>query len=178
MVHYYCFIEDATCIQPDTKIFKVKIGSSQRELIKRQLLDCYACDTGAFFRIWDADTDYFLSHVATRKSSDLHTQNFGLSVVVTDIHTLYRNILNGTLSTLVNPPHVARNAFRMMSILSPSFFIKNRPQAIKPSVPPVNRKNLSVRPTREDTIAAVGFALIALLYWLGSLVCCWEKAVL
>lgn len=178
MVHYYCFIEDADSIQPDTKIFKVKIGSSQRDQIKRQLLDCYACDTNAFFRVWDADTDYFLSHVATRKPSDLHTQNFGLSVVVTDIHTLYRNIINGTLSSLVNPPHVVRNAFRMMSILSPSFFHENRPQAIKPSVPPVKRKNLSVRPTREDSIAAVGFALLALLYWLGSLVCCWERAVL
>lgn len=178
MVHYYCFIEDASCIRPDTKIFKVKIGSSRRDQTKRQLLDCYACDTGAFFRVWDADTDFFLSHGTTQKPVDLHTQNFGLSVVVTDIHTLYRNIINGTLSSLVNPPHVARNAFRMMSILSPSFFINNRPKAIKPSVPPVKRKNLSVRPTREDTIAAVAFALLALLYWLGSLVCCWEKAVL
>ena len=178
MVHYYCFIEDATCIQPDTKIFKVKIGSSRRDQIKRQLLDCYACDTGAFFRVWDADTDYFLSQRATRKPADLHAQNFGLSVVVTDIHTLYRNIINGSLSSLVNPPHVARNAFRMMSFLSPAFFLKNRPQAAKPSVPPGIRKNLSSRPTSEDTLAAVGFALLALLYWLGSLVCCWERAVL
>lgn len=178
MVHYYCFIEDSTGIQPDTKIFKVKIGSSRRDQIKRQLLDCYACDTGGFFRLWDADTDFFLSHGATRKPSDLLAQNFGISVVVTDVHTLSRNILNGTLSSLVNPPHVARNAFRMMSILSPSFFVKHHPQAKKPSVPPVKRKNLSSRPTREDTIAAVGFGLLALLYWLGSLVCCWEKTVL
>jgi hypothetical protein len=156
----------------------VKIGSSRRDQIKRQLLDCYSIDTGAFFRVWDADTDYFLSHVATAKPVDLHTQNFGLSVVVTDIHTLYRNIINGTLSALVNPPHVTRNAFRMMSILSPSFFINNRPQGVKPSVPPAKRQNLSSRPTREDTIAAVAFALLALLYWLGSLVCCWERAVL
>jgi hypothetical protein len=175
MVHYYCFIEDATCIQPDTKIFKVKIGSSSRDQIKRQLLDCYSIDTGAFFRVWDADTDYFLGHVATAKPVDLHTQNFGLSVVVTDIHTLYRNIINGTLSALVNPPHVTRNAFRMMSILSPTFFHRNRPKGTKPSVPPVKRQNLSVRPTREDTIAAVGFALMAILYWLGSLVCGLEK---
>ena len=175
MVHYYCFIEDASSIQPDTKIFKVKIGESDRDQIKRQLLDCYACDTNAFFRIWDADTDYFLNHGATRKPSDLLAQNFGLSVVVTDIHTLYRNIINGTLSALVNPPHVARNAFRLLSILSPSFIIKNRPQAIKPSVPPAKRQYLSVRPTREDSIAAVGFALMAILFWLGSLVCGLEK---
>jgi len=178
MVHYYCFIEDASSILPDTKIFKVKIGSSRRDQIKRQLLDCYACDTGAFFRVWDADTDFFLSHGTTTKPADLHTQHIGLSVVVTDIHTLYRNIINGTLSSLVNPPHVAKNAFRMMSILSPSFFHGNRPQGVKPSVPPVKRQNLSVRPTHEDTMAAVAFALLALLYWLGSLVCCWERAVL
>lgn len=175
MVHYYCFIEDASSIQPDTKIFKVKIGKSDRDQIKRQLLDCYACDTGAFFRVWDADTDYFLNHVATRKPSDLLTQSIGLSVVVTDIHTLYRNIINGTLSALVNPPHVAHNAFRLLSILSPSFLITNRPKGTKPSVPPAKRQNLSVRPTREDSIAAVGFALMAILFWLGSLVCGLEK---
>ena len=175
MFNFYCFIEDATCIQPDTKIFKVKIGSSRRDQTKRQLLDCYACDTGAFFRVWDADTDFFLSHGATQKPVDLHTQNFGLSVVVTDIHTLYRNIINGTLSALVNPPHVARNAFRLISILSPSFIFKNHPKGPKPSVPPVKRKNLSARPTREDSIAAIGFALMAILYWLGSLVCGLEK---
>ena len=175
MVHYYCFIEDATCIQPDTKIFKVKIGTSRRDQTKRQLLDCYACDTGAFFRVWDADTDFFLNHVATTKPADLLSQQFGLSVVVVDIHTLFRNIINGTLSSLVNPPHVTRNTFRMMSILSPSFFVKNRPQGVKPCVPPGKRKNLSSRPTREDTIAAVGFALMAILYWLGSLVCGLEK---
>ena len=39
-------------------------------------------------------------------------------------------------------------------------------------MPPVARQNLSVRPCREDSIAAIGFALMALLYWLGSLVGC------
>ena len=57
-------------------------------------------------------------------------------------------------------------------------FLKNLSARRATHVPPVKRQNLSVRPTREDTIAAVGFALMALLYWLGSLVGCWENAVL
>lgn len=178
MVHYYCFIEDPCNLQTGSRVFKVKVGDSQRDQVKRVLVDCYSTDTNAFFRLWDADTDYLLAHQTHTKSRDQMNLNSGLCVIVTDIHTLYRNIVSGTLYSISNPPQVARNAFRMMSILSPTFHLKNFSARRAPSVPPVRRQNLSVRPTREDSIAAVGFALMALLYWLGSLVGCWERVVL
>lgn len=178
MVHYYCFIENPCKLQADSRVFKVKVGDSQRDQVKRVLLDCYATDTNAFFRLWDADTDFFLAHQMHIKPRDHANMNSGLDVIVTDIRTLYRNIVSGTLDNIRNSPHVARNAFRMMSILSPTFFLKNSSARRAPSVPPVKRQNLSVRPCREDNLAAIGFGLMALLYWLGSLVGCWEKAVL
>lgn len=178
MVHFYCFIEDPCNLQAGSRVFKVKVGDSQRDQIKRVLVDCYSTDTNAFFRLWDADTDFFLAHQAHTQPRDHASMSSGLVVIVTDIRTLYRNIVSGTLDNLRNSPNVTRNAFRMMSILSPSFFFKNFSARRAPSVPPVTRKNLSVRPCREDNIAAIGFALMALLYWLGSLVGCWEDAVL
>ena len=178
MVHFYCFIEDPCNLQAGSRVFKVKVGDSQRDQVKRMLVDCYATDTNAFFRLWDADTDYFLAHQTHTAPHDHASMSSGLNVIVTDIRTLYRNIISGTLDNLRNSPKVARNAFRMMSILSPSFFFKYPTARRATHVPPVARKNLSVRPCREDNIAAVGFALMALLYWLGSLIGCWERAVL
>ena len=178
MVNFYCFIEDPCNLQAGSRVFKVKVGDSQRDQVKRMLVDCYATDTNAFFRKWDEDTDYFLTHQTHTAPHDHASMSSGLNVIVTDIHTLYRNIISGTLDNLRNSHNVARNAFRMMSILSPSFFFKNTTARRATHVPPVARKNLSVRPCREDNIAAVGFALMALLYWLGSLVGCWENAVL
>lgn len=175
MIHFYCFIEQPCNLQAGSRVFKVKVGDSHRDQVKRVLLDCYATDTNAFFRLWDADTDYYLAHQTHTQPRDHASMSSGLNVIVTDIQTLYRNIVDGTLDSLSNPPRVARNAFRMMSILSSSFFMRNHTARRAPHVPPVPRKNLSVRPTREDTIAAVGFALMALLYWLGSLVGCLEK---
>lgn len=175
MIHFYCFIEQPCNLQAGSRVFKVKVGDSHRDQVKRVLLDCYATDTDTFFRLWDADTDYFLAHQTHTQPRDHASMSSGLNVIVTDIQTLYRNIVSGTLDSLSNPPRVARNAFRMMSILSPSFFMRNHTARRAPHVPPVPRKNLSSRPTREDTIAAVGFALMALLYWLGSLVGCLEK---
>ena len=175
MVHYYCFIEDPCNLQAGSRVFKVKVGDGQRDQVKRVLVDCYATDTNAFFRLWDADTDYYLANQMHTKPSDPAGWYSGLCVIVTDIRTLYRNIISGTLDNLRNSPHVARNALRMMSIISPSFFFKNFSARRATHVPPVARKNLSVRPCREDNIAAVGFALMALLYWLGSLVGCLEK---
>ena len=178
MVHYYCFIEDPCNLQAGSRVFKVKVGDGQRDQVKRVLVDCYATDTNAFFRLWDADTDYYLANQMHAKPRDPAGRNSGLCVIVTDIRTLYRNIVSSTLDSISNPTQVARNAFRMMSILYPSFFLKNSSARRATHVPPVKRQNLSVRPCREDNIAAVGFALMALLYWLGSLVGCWENAVL
>ena len=178
MVHYYCFIEDPCNLRAGSRVFKVKVGDCQRDQIKRVFVDCYATDTNAFFRLWDEDTDYFLASQTHSAPRDYACVSSGLEVILTDIHTLYRNIVSGTLDSISNPTHVARNAFRMMSILSPSFFLKNFSARRATHVPPVARKNLSVRPCREDNIAAVGFALMALLYWLGSLVGCWERVVL
>ena len=178
MVHYYCFIEDPFNLQAGSRVFKVKVGDGQRNQVKRVLVDSYATNTNAFFRLWDADTDYFLASQMHTKASDHASMSSGLCVIVTDIHTLYRNIVSGTLDSISNPPQVTRNLFQMMSILSPSFFLENLSARRATHVPPGKRQNLSVRPCREDIIAAVGFALMALLYWLGSLVGCWERAVL
>ena len=178
MVHYYCFIEDPCNLQTGSQVFKVKVGDAHRDQVKRVLVDCYATDTNAFFRLWDEDTDYFLAHQTHTKPRDHASMNSGLCVILTDIRTLYRNIIDGTLDAIKNPSFVSRNAFRMMSLLSPSFFFINSSARRAPHVPPVARKNLSVRPCREDNIAAIGFALMALLYWLGSLVGCLEKVVL
>lgn len=178
MVHFFCFIEDPRNLRAGSRVFKVKVGDSQRDQIKRTLVDCYATDTNAFFRLWDADTDFFLSHQTHIKPRDHASMSAGLNVIVTDIRTLYRNIVSGTLDSIKNPNYVTQNAFRMMSILSPLFFMKNHTARRATHVPPVARKNLSVRPCREDNLAAIGFALMALLYWLGSLVGCWERAVL
>lgn len=178
MVHFYCFIEDPCNLQAGSRVFKVKVGDSQRDQVKRVLVDCYSTDTNAFFRLWDADTDFYLHNLTHIMPRDHAGMGSGLDVIVTDIRTLYRNIVSGSIDSISNPPQVARNAFRMMSFLSPSFFIKNFSARRAPHVPPVARKNLSVRPCREDNIAAIGFALMALLYWLGSLVGCWENAVL
>ena len=175
MVHYYCFIEQPCNLQAGSRVFKVKVGDSHRDQVKRVLVDCFSTDTNAFFRLWDADTDYFLANQLHTQPRDHAGMSSGLNVIVTDIQTLYRNIVSGTLDSISNPPRVARNAFRMLSILSPSFFMRNHTARRVPHVPPVPRKNLSVRPTREDSIAAIGFALMALLYWLGSLVGCLER---
>lgn len=70
-----------------------------------------------------------------------------------------------------------RNFFRMASTLCPSFFFRNACKKIKKSLPPFPRKYLSVRPSSDDICAAIGFAALLFLYWLGCLLMEWEKAV-
>ena len=178
MTHYFCYIESAVQVTPETKIFKVKVGDCRRDQVNRCLLENYAEDTGGFFRIWDGDTDYFLSRVIPQKAPNSRETCLWSLTVSTDVQTLYRHILDGTLSDLRRPPFAVRNFLRMSAILSPSFFFKNRPRRRAIPVPPGQRKNLSPRPVDDETNAALCFAAIVILFWLGSLIGCWERAVL
>lgn len=178
MTLYFCYIESAAQVTAETKIFKVKVGDCRRDQIKRALLENYAEDTGGFFRVWDGDTDYFLSRVVPQRDAAGRETWLGSLTVSTDVQTLYRHILDGTLSDLRRPPFAVRNFLRMSAILSPSFFFKIRPRRKAIPVPTVPRKNLSPRPVDDETNAALCFAAIVILFWLGSLIGCWERAVL
>lgn len=178
MTHYYCYIQSAALLTPDTKVFKVKVGNNHRDQVKKTLLDCYAQDTDGFFRIWDDTTDYHLRMLMSKRVEDGRICFLGSQTILTDIQTLYQKIIDGELDSLKNPPFAVRNYLRVSAILSPQFFFRNNRRQAKPSVQAVPRKNLSPRDVTNETNGAIGFAIMLLLYWLGSLVGCWEAAVL
>lgn len=178
MTHYYCYIPSANNLTPETKIFKVKIGENQRDQIKKTLLDCYAQDTDGFFRIWDDTTDYHLRMLMSKRVEDGRICFLGSQTILTDIQTLYQKIVDGDVDSIKNPPFAIRNYLRVSAILSPEFFFRNNRRQSKPSVQAGIRKNLSPRDVTDETNGAIGLGIMLLLYWIGSLVGCWEAAVL
>ena len=178
MTHYYCYIQGPVDLTLETKIFKVKVGENQRDQIKKSLLDCYAQDTDGFFRIWDDTTDYHLRMLMSKRVEDGRICFLGSQTILTDIQTLYQKIVDGDVDSIKNPPYSIRNYLRVSAILSPEFFFRNNRRQSKPSVQAGIRKNLSPRDVTDETNGAIGLAIMLLLYWLGSLVGCWEAAVL
>ena len=165
MKTYYCFIPTNGMLDAQSKVFKVAVGISNRDQVKRQLVDLYASDCNLFFRVWDDTTEFELKCRMSQSPDASFLFGRGLKV----IHV--------SVSMLDNPAYVNQNYFKLNAMLSPHFFFVNNPNKKVILRAYSKRKNLSVRPTREDHIAAIGFALIFLLYWLGSLLELWEASL-
>ena len=173
----YCFIPYCGKLDARSKIFRVSVGISERDQIKRQLVDLYACDCGYFWRVWDDTTEFEIKCRMSQSPDSRFLLGRGLQVVNVSVSKLYQTIIDGTFMMLENPAYVNQNYFRLNAKLSPHFFFFNSNKEKKTSRAYSTRKNLSVRPSREDHIAAVGFALIAGLYWLASILEVWENTL-
>lgn len=174
----YCFIPIVGQLTAESKIFRVSVGISQRDQIKRQLIDCYSCDCGLFWRVWDDTTEFEIKCRMNQSPDSKFLVGRGLIVINVSVSQMYDAIINNSLDSLSNPPRVNLNYFRLNATLSPRFFFIN--QGRKKVLPRAysTSKNLSPRPSSEDHIAALCFGLLVLLYWLAAYVESLERSFL
>lgn len=177
MKRYYCFIPTEGKITAATKVFRVAVGSSSEDATRVMIMESYAKRHGLYFHLWNDDANREVDSRLIQRTTNAFSVGRGCRVVYVSIKSLRQAIIAGRLFALEDDPEYARNYFRMASTLCPSFFFQNIGKKIKSALPPFPRKNLSVRPSTEDISAAIGFAALLFLYWLGCMLLQWEKAV-
>lgn len=177
MIHYYCFVPTEGKITAATKIFRVAVGSSKEDATRVMIMESYAKRHGLYFHLWDDHANHEIDSRLIQRPTNAFSVGRGCRVVYVSIKSLRQAIIEGRVYALDDDPEYARNYFRMASTLCPSFFFQNIGKKIKSALPPFPRKNLSVRPSTEDISAAIGFAALLFLYWLGCMLLQWEKAV-
>lgn len=178
MVSYYCFIPTKGLLSPESKVFKVSVGTSDRELMKLRLMQLYCKDCGFFFRLWSSEVDMILDTMIDPRLYDAFSVRLGYKVVFVSISKLYAAVIDGCVDALDDKPQVAKNFFLLCSKLSPRFYFNNSISSKMKKVPTFPRKNLSDSERNDRLQAIIGFALLFLLYWLGCLVRQWELSTL
>ena len=161
MKTFFCYCESNGELLPDSIVYKVEIGTSQRGQTKKALVDQYAVDNDFFFRQWDSSTEFELKQRSSRLISDCSLAPFGFEVVRISITELFRRLMNGTLPTYHNSPLYYSRLFRIQSMCYPSTLSKlsNLRKKQYPTI--LSRKNLSR--AQEDCLFRVGFAFILIL---------------
>lgn len=177
MKRYYCFIPTQGKITATTKVFRVAVGSSAREQAQLAYVSEYASRMELFFHVWNDVANKEIDSRLVQRPTGAFSVGRGCHVVYVSVNSLLQAIVEGSLHALFDDPQVTKSYFKMASTLCPSFFFRNACKKIKKSLPPFPRKNLSVRPSSDDICAAIGFAALLFLYWLGCLLLQWEKAV-
>lgn len=177
MKSYYCFIPYTGKLDAQSKIFRVSVGISEREQVKRQLIDLFACDCGYYWRIWDDTTDYEIKCRIAIKPADRDFISMGFTIVGVSVSVLYQAIVDGTFMSLDNPDYVNRNIFKLNATLSTRFFFQHNNQKKTTSRAYSKCKNLSDRCCSEGMSSAIKISFIVFLYWLGSLLEIWERTM-
>lgn len=169
MVHYYCFFKNCGQFSPDSIVFKVKVGFSHRDQVKRSLLENYSQDCGYFFRPWD---DVTHSELILRCGGSMRGSS-GVDVlystVVISVAELYKSIIDGTLDYIKPDSVYNRNRFRLLSILCPAFLSSKSSSHCNTSRQPQRRKNLDPRGEWVLFNAAFGMLACVILFLLGAL---------
>jgi hypothetical protein len=169
MVKYYCFFKDCGQFCPGSIVFKVKVGSSHRDQVKRSLIENFAQDCGYFFRPWDDVTHSELilrCDGSYRGSSGVDVL---YSTVVMSVSGLYQSIIDGTLDQIKPSSNYILNRFRLLSILCPAFISSKSSSNCNTSRQPQRRKNLS--PQGEWVLFNAIFGMLAcvVLFLLGAI---------
>lgn len=166
MKSIYVFCEDAEKFTYETVVFRVFVGTSRREQIRASLLECFCNDMGYFWRIQDADTDFWLESKAReiRPASEsplLHVKRASVNVC-----TLYRLIMDGELEAYEANLPISNSLYKVISICDSQYFAE-RIFTAKPSPRPelkrkyLNRSNWSEG--RKAIVCAVGVFLMIVL---------------
>lgn len=169
MVKYYCFFKDCGQFRPDSIVFKVKVGTTHRDQVKRSLLENYSQDCGYFFRPFD---DVTHSELILRCGGSMRGSS-GVDVlystVVISVAELYKSIIDGTLDYIKPDSVYNRNRFRLLSILCPAYLSSKSSSNCNTSRQPQIRKNLS--PEGEWVLFNAAFGMLAsiILFLLGAL---------
>lgn len=169
MVKYYCFFKDCGQFVPGSLVFKVKVGISQRDQVKRSLLENFAQDCGYYFRPWD---DVTQSELILRSSGSWQGSS-GVDVlystVVVSVAELYKSIIDGTLDQYKPESVYNRNRFRLLSILCPAFLSSKSSSHCNTTRQPQIRKNLDPRNEWVLFNAAFGMLACVILFIIGAI---------
>lgn len=169
MVKYYCFFKECEQFSPNSLVFKVKVGISHRDQVKRSLLENFAQDCGFYLRPWDDVTHSELILRSNGSWQGTSGVDVLYSTVVVSVAELYKSIIDGTLDQYKPSSVYNRNRFRLLSILCPAFLSSKSSSNCNTSRQPQRRKNLDPRGEWVLFNAAFGMLACVILFLLGAL---------
>lgn len=169
MVKYYCFFKECERFSPQSFVFKVKVGQSHRDQVKRSLLENFAADCGYYFRPWD---DVTLSELILRSGGNWQGSlpvDVCYQTITISVANLYKSIIDGRLDTLRPDSIYTKNRFRLISTLSPAIFHQKSTGKSRSPRHPQECKNLSPRQEWVAMNALVGIVGVVILFLLGAI---------
>ena len=168
MKRYYYFVRNLNGFGSDDVVYKVAVGSSMREHAKMVLVSEFARDCGMYFQPVSDVSDRAISSLANSLFKGTSFALMYLRRANVSISDLYQMIVDDSFVTFERNLTEPTTKFRLLSLLSPSFFFINQPSKCITSCQPSRSKYLSPAEGSENTRVLIGVCLILVLFMLAG----------
>lgn len=168
MKRYYYFVRNLNGFSPDDVVYKVAVGSSMREHTKMVLVSEFAKDCGMYFQPVSDVSDRAIDSLANSLFKGTSFALMYLRRADVSISELYQMILDDSFIAFEQTLCEPATKFRLLSLLSPSFFFINQRSNCNTSCQPSKSKYLSLAEGAENTRVLIGVWLILGLFLLAG----------
>ena len=168
MKRYYYFVRNLNGFGSDDVVYKVAVGSSMREHAKMILVSEFARDCGMYFQPVSDKSDRAISSLANSLFKGTSFALMYLRRANVSISDLYQMIVDDSFITFERNLTEPKTKFRLLSLLSPSFFFINQPSKCITSCQPSRSKYLSPAEGSENTHVLISVWLILGLFLLAG----------
>lgn len=168
MKRYYYFVRNLNGFCPNDVVYKVAVGSSMREHAKMVLVSEFAKDCGIYFQPVSDVSDRAISSLANSLFKGTSFALMYLRRANVSISELYQMIVDDSFVTFERNLTEPTTKFRLLSLLSPSFFFINQPSKCITSCQPSRSKYLSHAKGSENTQVLISVWLILGLFLLAG----------
>ena len=168
MKRYYYFVRNLNGFGSDDVVYKVAVGSSMREHAKMVLVSEFARDCGMYFQPVSDKSDRAISSLANSLFKGTSFALMYLRRANVSISDLYQMIVDDSFITFERNLTEPKTKFRLLSLLSPSFFFINQPSKCITSCQPSRSKYLSPAEGSENTHVLISVWLILGLFMLAG----------
>lgn len=168
MKRYYYFVRNLNGFGSDDVVYKVAVGSSMREHAKMILLSEFARDCGMYFQPVSDVSDRAIDSLANSLFKGTSFALMYLRRANVSISDLYQMIVDDSFVTFERDLTEPTTKFRLLSLLSPSFFFINQPSKCITSCQPSRSKYLSSTEGSENTHVLISVCLILGLFLLAG----------
>lgn len=168
MKRYYYFVRNLNDFGSDDVVYKVAVGSSMREHAKMVLVSEFARDCGMYFHPVSDVSDRAISSLANSLFKGTSFALMYLRRANISISDLYQMIVDDSFVAFEKNLTEPTTKFRLLSLLSPSFFFINQPSKCITSCQPSRSKYLSHAEGSENTHVLISVWLILGLFLLAG----------
>lgn len=167
-IYYFC--TDAEKFTCETVVFRVFIGTSKREQIRKSLLESYCADCGYFFRQRDDDSDFWLKTLSRDLRPDSNAPELYVKSASINVCTLYRLIIDGELSAYSAKVCHTIGRHKILNLCDAKYFAEHIGSVSPTSAFSLRRKYLSHGMMRESDKAVFAIVGVLLLFILDAIV--------